>query len=363
MFHKARPAIALGVMLLIAIAMGCAPAPTPAPTAAPPTAAPAATTVPPTAAPTVSVLDAAKKEGVVVVYTSLNAEELEPIIKVFNTKYPQIKVDFWRGSSEDVTSKALNEYRAKTFLVDVLETTDVNIIQLWSEGALGQYKSPESKAYPTNLSDPDGSFATTRVNLVVIAYNTNLVKKEDAPQKLEDLLDAKWANGKIAIESSDFPLMAYTTKVMGDAKAQDFWKNLAAQKPRVVTGHTELANFIVAGEFSVSPTVYAHRIESLKDKKAPIEWVKTDPVYAFPHDIAIAKNPLHPNAAKVWIDWFLSQEGQQAIADVGRYPVRPGIKTKPAGLLEGLKIYYGDPKSLLKADEIQKQYFTLFGIK
>jgi len=376
MFNKIRPAVATLAITLMISAIACAPAPAPAPTTAPPTAAPAApTTVAPAAtsapAPTTAaaapsaadLLAAAKKEGKVVIYTSFNAEEFDPVAATFNKKYPDIKVDYYRANSEDVAAKALNEFRANSFLVDVVETNDTDIVNLWSTGVLGQYKSPELKGYPDGSYDPDGFFATSRLNLVVITYNTNLVKKEDAPKKLEDLLDPKYANGKIAVEASDFPLMAYTQKVMGDAKANDFWTKLGALKPRVVIGHTELANFLAAGEFAVSPTVYAHRVESLKDKKAPVEWVRTEPVYAFPLDLGIAKNAPHPNAAKVWTDWFFSAEGQQAVADIGRFPARPGIKTKPPGLLDGLKIYFGDPKSLIKADDLKKQWATLFGIK
>lgn len=339
-----------------------APEPTkpPAATAAP-TSAPAATTAP-TAAPAVSLLDAAKKEGKLMIYTSLNAEEFDTVVAVFAKKYPDIKVEFFRGDSEGVTQKALTEFRANTFIPDILETNDINISQLISAGVIGTYQSPETKNYPPGASDPDGYFTAARINLDVIAYNTNLVKKEDAPKKLEDLLDPKWA-GKIALEADDWAMIAYTGKVMGDAKAQEFWTKLAAQKPRVVKGHTELANFLVAGEFAVSPNVYAHRVLSLQDKKAPIDWVRTDPVYAFPHVISLAKNATHPNAAKVFIDWYLSVEGQEALVAAGRIPARPGVKTKPAGLLEGIKIFYGDPKSLLKADAVQKQYYTLFGIK
>jgi ABC-type Fe3+ transport system substrate-binding protein len=369
----------MAIALMIS-AVACAPAPAPAPTAAPPTAAPAAPAAPTTAsapaatsapAPTTAaaapsaadLLAAAKKEGKVVIYTSFNAEEFDPVAATFNKKYPDIKVDYYRANSEDVAAKALNEFRANSFLVDILETNDTDIVNLWSAGILGPYKSAELKGYPDGSFDPDGFFATSRVNLVVITYNTNLVKKEDAPKKLEDLLDPKYANGKMAVEASDFPLMAYTQKVMGDAKSNEFWTKLGAQKPRVVVGHTELANFLAAGEFAISPTVYAHRVESLKDKKAPVEWVRTEPVYAFPLDLGIAKNAPHPNAAKVWTDWFFSAEGQQAVADIGRFPARPGIKTKPPGLLDGLKIYFGDPKTLLKADDIKKQYATIFGIK
>jgi iron(III) transport system substrate-binding protein len=363
MFHKIRPAITLGALLLTVIAMGCAPAPTPAPTAAPPTAAPAATSAPaattaPTAAPTASaasILDAAKKEGKLMIYTSLNADEFDVVLKDFSTKYPDVKVEFYRGDSESVTQKGLTEFRAKTYIPDILETNDVNISQLMSEGVIGNYVSPSAASYPPGAKDPDGGYVAARLNLIVIAYNTNLVKKEDAPKGWNDLLDAKWA-GKIAVEPDDWPLLAYSTKVWDEAKAQDFWTKLAKQNVRVVKGHTELANFLVAGEFAVSPTVYAHRVLSLQDKKAPIEMVKTDTAFAFPHVISIAKNAPHPNAAKVFIDWYLSEDGQNALVKAGRIPVRPGIKTKPEGLLEGFKdLYYGDPKSLLKAADVQKQ--------
>ncbi len=361
--------VVLAFALLIA---ACAPAPTPAPTAAPPTAAPkatqppAATAVPPTAVPTMSaaqILDAAKKEGKLMIYTSLNAEEFDKVLAPFAKKYPEIKVEFFRGSSEDVTQKALTEFRANTHIADIVETTDVNIVQLLSVGVTGKYLSPETKAYPASAYDPEGAWAAERLNLVVMAYNTNLVKKEDAPKKLEDLLDPKWA-GKIALEADDWPMVAYTQKVMGEAKSKDFWTKLAAQKPRVIKGHTELANFLVAGEFHVSPHVYAHRVLSLQERKAPIEMVKTDTVYAFPHVIAITKNAKNSNAAKVFIDWYLSVEGQESLVAAGRIPVRPGIKTRPEGLLEGFAaIFYGDPQTLLKAGDVQKEFQTLFGIK
>lgn len=340
-----------------------APQPTAVPATSAPTSAPKPTAAPPTAAAPLSLLEAAKKEGKAMVYTSLNADEFEVVLKEFSTKYPDIKIEFYRGDSESVTQKALTEFRAKTYVADVLETNDVNITQLMSEGVVGTYVSPEAASFPAGAKDPEGGYVAARLNLLVIAYNTQLVKKDDAPKKLEDLLDAKWS-GKIAIEADDWPMLAYTSKVMGDAAANDFWTKLAKQKVRVVKGHTELANFLVAGEFAVSPTVYAHRVLSLQDKKAPIEMVKTGTAYAFPHVVAIAKNVAHPNAAKLFIDWYLSEDGQNALVKAGRIPVRPGIKTKPAGVLDGFaNIFYGDPKTLLKAADAQKQYYTLFGIK
>ncbi len=378
--RRALLALCLMGMALSAIACGAPAAPTAAPTTAPATSAPAAqptaTTAPaapattaatsaPTAAATASsaaLLDAAKKEGKVEIYTSLNADEFDTIVKAFADKYADIKIEFYRGSSEDVTQKALTEFRAKTYIADVLETNDVNIVQLLNEGVTGNYVSPEAAVYPAGAKDANGAFTDDRLNLIVIAYNTNLVKPADAPKKWDDLLDPKW-KGKIGIEASDWPLIAYSTKVWGDAKAQDFWTKLAAQKPRVISGHTELANFLVAGEFALSPTVYAHRVLALQAKKAPIDMVKSDTAFAFPVMTAIAKNAPHPNAAKVFIDWLLSVDGQNALVKAGRIPVRPGIKTNPEGVLTGFNIYYGDPNSLLKAQDVQKQYNTLFGIQ
>ncbi len=307
-------------------------------------------------------LDAAKKEGVVTVYTALSADSLAKLIPIFNKKYPDIKLDTWRESSAPVAQKALAEFQANKPVADVIELLDKDIGLLLNAGVYGQYKSSETQAYPAATYDPDGYFATDRLNPLVIAYNTNLVKKEDAPKRLEDLLDPKWA-GKIAVEPQDWVLIAYTKNVMGEAKANDFWTKLAAQNVRVISGHTELLNALVAGEFAVSPTVYAHQAETQKTKKAPVDWVRTDPIYISTVAIGIARNPAHPNAAKVFIDWILSAEGQEVITAANAVPARPGIKTNPEGLLSGLNLSYGNPKLLLKSEDILGQYNKLFGIK
>lgn len=323
----------------------------------------AVTPAAPTPTPTTSMLDAAKNEGKITVYTSLNADEFVVLVTEFNNKYPEIKVSFWRGTSDDVGAKAISEFRANNFAVDVLDAEDVDMIRLLNAGVLGRYKSPELSVYPADSYDPDGFYATDRLLLVVMGYNTNLVKKELAPKTWDDLLDPKWA-GRMGVERGDFQLIAYSTLAWGETKAQNFWKRLGAQNPRVIKGHTELANALAAGEIAVSPTVFAHRIQTLKDEKnAPVDWVRSDPVFEFPTMIAIAKNTRNPNAARVWIDWVLSEAGQQAYTNLGRIPLRPGVKTKPASLLLGLNIYYGDPKILTKSNELQTQYRTLFGVK
>lgn len=345
------------LVLIAAVGIGCAT--TPAPPAAGTTTA-SAPTVAPSPVPTTGQVDAARKEGKLTIYTSLT--EIVPVVAEFNKMYPEIRVEYFRSNSEEVSAKVISEYRANTSIADVIEDIDVSLIQVLNAGALGQYKSPELNAFPSTSYDKDGTYATDRTNLLVIAYNTNLVKKELAPKTWDDLLDPKWS-GQIAVEPDDYPLLAYSTLAWGEARAQDFWKRLSAQKVRTVKGHTELANALANGEFSISPTVYAHRVQAMKEDKKPIEWVRSDPVFGAPNMIAIAKSPKNPNAARVFIDWILSMVGQQVLANTGRIPIRPGIKTKPEGLLTGLNVYYSDPRALAKAEDLQKQYHGFFGIK
>jgi iron(III) transport system substrate-binding protein len=178
-----------------------------------------------------------------------------------------------------------------------------------------------------------------RINTVVIAYNTNLVAAADAPKTWDDLLDPKW-QGKMAVELSDTELLGNMANAWGQARAYAFWDGIAAQKPEIVEGHTELAEALAAGTYAISPTTYAYRIEKLKADGQPIEWVRTDPVFATPSILGLAAQAPHPVTAKLFIDWLLSERGQVVIRDMGRIPARPGISSDPPALTEGLNLYY-----------------------
>lgn len=330
-----------------------APAPVGTLTAIAPTAAPSP-------APNLAQVEAAKKEAKLTIYTSL--AEIAALATEFNIAYPEIRIEYFQGNSEQVSARVISEYRANTFNVDVIDDIDVSLIQLLSAGVLGQYKSPELGSYPPTAYDKDGAYATDGANLLVIAYNTNHVAKELAPKTWDDLLDPKWF-GQIAVEPDDYPLLAYSTLAWGEARSQDFWRRFSTRNIKTIKGHIELANALANGNIAVSPTVYAHRIEALKQDKMPVEWVRTDTIFQAPTLVGIAKNPKNPNAARVFIDWLLSAAGQQSVSNLGRISVRPGIKTKPEGMLSGLNIYYSDPKALGKTEDLKKQYHLYFGIK
>ncbi len=339
------------VVVFTLVLVGCS-APPPTPTPLPPT---------PTVSPQQTMLVDAQKEGAVKVYLSVNEAEGKPLVEKFAQKYPSIKVEFWRASSVDVRQKVLDDVKAGT-PPDVVEMDAVDMLALYNQKILTAYKSPESEVLPDGAKHPWGYYTTSYVNAIVIAYNTNLVKAADVPKSLNDLTNPKWA-GKIGIEPEDWALVPFSAKVMGDAASTTFWTKLGEQKPKAIKGHTELATAVANGDVALSPTVYAHRVEAMKKTGKPIDWVKTEPVYSYLNSVGVTANALHPNAARVFVDWLLSAEGQTEVAGVGRIPIRPGIKTNPASMTEGVKFYYGDPMLITDPEKSRTQYRTMLGIK
>ncbi len=340
-------------MVLLLILAGCSAPATPRPTAVPAT---------PTTSPEQALVAGAQKEGALKLYMSFNEQEAKPFLEHFTQKYPFIKIDFSRTQSDEIVQKVLSEAKAGTPPPDDLEMDSTDMLQLMNEKLLAAYKSPEAASYPDGAKHPWGYYTTMHVNAIVIAYNTKMVKPEEAPKSLNDLLDPKWS-GKMAIESQDWAMMPFTAKVMGDAAANTLWTKLADQKLKVIKGHTEVATAVANGQYALTLTAYAHRIEALKKSGQPIEWVKSEPVYASLQAIAVTAKAPHPNAARLFADWVLSAEGQAEVASMGRIPIRPGVKANPASLTEGIKFYYGDPLVIPDMSKARNEYNKLFPLK
>jgi iron(III) transport system substrate-binding protein len=286
-----------------------------------------------------SLAEAAEAEGgQLMIYTSMNIDDLEVVLAEFKKAYPFVSTEYYRASGEDVIAKAVTEAQGGQNFADVFETNAFEVYRLMQEGLLEAFDAPERAAYPDNAKDTEGYWTVDRINLVVIAYNTDLVDAADVPKTHEDLLDPKW-KGKIAVEPNDVELLADMVGAWGEEKTKAFWGGIAAQEPRLVDGHTELAEFMVAGEFAISPTVYGHRVVKLKGDGAPIEWVITDPAFAFTQLLALAKDAPHPATGKLFVNWLLSEEGQKVIQSLDRVPARPGVDD----LLAGMNVYYTIP--------------------
>lgn len=264
------------------------------------------------------VVEGARKEKQVVVYTSLNLKDSVPISEAFEKKYG-VKVELWRSSSEKVLQRAVTEHRAGRFAVDAFELNGPELEALYREGLLDKFHSPQSKNMPPQAFAKNGAYVADRFNFFTIAYNTNLVKPDEVPNSYEDLAHPRWA-GKIGIEASDTDWFGSIVKHMGEEKGLALFRKIAQQKPQIRTGHTLMAELVASGEIPLAATIYNHNAERLKVKGAPIAWKALTPTFGRPNGVAVAKRAQHPYAALLFVDFMLSLEGQKLLQKRNRVP-------------------------------------------
>lgn len=271
-------------------------------------------------------VDGAKREGELSIYTSAQSNDLGAVVEAFEKKYG-IKASVWRAGSEAVLNRALQENRAGRFTVDVVETNGPELESLHREEILQLVKSPQHADLITPAIRPHGEWVGTRLNVFVQAYNTKLVKKEELPKTWEDLLDPKW-KGKLGIEQEDSDWLAGVFGEIGEAKGKKVFSEIVATNGMSVRkGHTLLTQLVVSGEVPLALTVYNYKAQQLKVEGAPIDWFTIGNAIARPNGIGVARRAPHPHAAVLFYDFELSEEGQRIIAAREFVPTSKQIDT------------------------------------
>lgn len=276
-------------------------------------------------------VERAKQEGTVSVYTSLAPTEAAPLVEAFEKKYG-VKVQMWRGLSDAVVQRAVSEARGKRHAVDVIETNGPEMEALAREHLLSEFHSPHLADLPPAVIPKHGLWVPDRLNFFVVAYNSRKLRADDLPRTYEGFLDPKW-KGRIAIEATDAEWMGGVVKAWGEARGMAFMKKLAEMKPDVRKGHVLLAQLIASGEVDVGLTAYHANAESFKKRGAPVDWAGVEPVIARPQGIGVSRQAPHPNAALLFVDFMLSPEAQAMLAGMGRTPVSRAVKTETSGLV------------------------------
>jgi len=300
-------------------------------------------------------VERAKQEGTVVLYTSLAPTESKPLAEAFEKKYG-IKVELWRALSDKVVQRTITEAQARKNSVDVIETNGPEMEMLAREKLLAEFHSPHQADLPPAAIPPHRTWFPDRMNFFVVAFNTVKVQRSEIPPTYEGFVDAKW-KGRIGIEATDAEWMATLIKKWGNEKGMDYFRKLSAMKPDVRKGHVLLAELIAAGEVPVGLTVYNSNVESLKKRGAPIDFVPVEPVAARPQGIGIAKAAPHPHAALLFADFVLSPEGQQLFESMGRVPASTRVKSN----LNNFPFTLVDPATILdEADKWGKLWDDFF---
>ena len=285
----------------------------------------------------------ARTEGEFVWYTSVNGEDIQRVVELFEKRYPFIKTKAVRLTSARMVQRYTAEYQAGTFLADILDTNDVRIEFFRRKGMLQPYYTPLAESFDKRFIHPQRFWVANRVTMIVLGYNTRMVKPSEAPQNYEQLLDSKW-KGKMSLEQEDTPWFMALMWHWGEEKGKSFFQKLRDQEPKIRVGHTHLAQLIMAGEDFLSPTTHSQGMATGQRKGAPVDWVNLEPVVGLTNVSALAKNAPHPHAAMLFLDFMLEKDGgQKAIRDVNRIPTHPEVLPNPPRLREGFEFVIVDP--------------------
>ena len=300
-------------------------------------------------------VERARQEASLVLYTSLAPTESKPLAEAFEKKYG-VKVELWRALSDKVVQRTIAEAQAKKNAVDVVETNGPEMEMIAREKLLAEFHSPHLADLPAAAIPAHRMWFPDRLNFFVVAYNTTKVRRDEIPPGYEGFLDPKW-KGRIGIEATDAEWMATLVKKWGEAKGMDYFRRLAAMKPDVRKGHVLLAELVAAGEVPVGLTIYNSNVETLRKRGAPIDFVPVEPVAARPQGIGLARNAPHPNAALLFADFVLSPEGQRLFESMGRVPVSTRVKSH----LNNFPFTLIDPVTILdESDKWGKIWDELF---
>lgn len=294
-------------------------------------------------------IDGARKEGRLVLYTGMDAEEANLFTKEFAKKYPFVKADVFRSSGEKVQARFLVEHRANTHSADVFQTSIVQVYQLKNSGLLARYASEEAAAYTDGFKDPQGHWTAFYQIPYVIGYNTRQVAAKDVPASYEDLLQPRW-KGLISLETEEYQWFYHVLQIMGRDKGLDFMKKFSGQNLQMRKGHTLLAQLVAAGESAIATVVYSNRVERMKASGAPIDWVRfKGPTITAINAISIPDKAPHPNTARLFVDFVLSREGQNLLRGLRRIPARPDVLPDPPSLTKGLNLYPARPEGMIES--------------
>src|SRR6201996_1043631 len=323
---------------------------------------------PPAEAVTPALIEAAKKEGQVVHYTSTDLPVAEKLAKAFETKYPGIAVRVERTGAERVFQRIGQEYSSNIHAVDVVNSSDAAHFIVWKrDGILAPYVPEDvAKFYPPEHKDVDGQFASWRVWLSIIAYNTSLVKPEDAPKSFADLLEPRW-KGKIVKGHPGYSgtIMTATYQMQRDL-GWTWFEQLAKQNVMQVQSSADPPKKLELGERAIMADGNEYNILQMKETGRPVEPVyasEGSPLIIGPN--GIFKDSPNPNAARLFQSFCFSPEAQQLIIDVGGLrSVHPQTQEKPGRRpFKDIKTMKDDAAAVEKqGDTIKSRYTRIFRV-
>jgi ABC-type Fe3+ transport system substrate-binding protein len=281
-------------------------------------------------------IEAAKKEGRVVWYTTLIVNQaIRPLQQAFEKKYPGVRLQYSRADDAPTALKILSEARAGRLQADVFASL-YSMIAVQRAGLIAPYRPPNIDQFPADLKDKDGYWTALLVYVFGIGINTDMVPLAQAPKTLEDLLDPKW-EGRIAWHASSIAgaagFIGHVLTSMGEERGMQYLQALSRQKIiNVEASSRTVLDQVIAGEYPLALMMFINHAVISARKGAPSAWLKIEPMAVTLDSISLLKDAPHPNAARLLIDFLTSEEGQQVLRQADYLPALPGVPTVVPGL-------------------------------
>jgi iron(III) transport system substrate-binding protein len=317
---------------------------------------------------TAELIAAATKEGKVSFYTSVELPVAERVAKAFQTKFAGISVRVERSGAERNFQRIAQEYGSGIFACDVTQSSDAAHFIAWKrDGWLTPYLPEEvARHYPAQHKDADAMFASWRIYLSVIAYNSKLVSAHEAPTSFADLLNAKWMGKLVKAHPGYSGTIMTATQQMAATLGWGYFEKLAKQKVMQLQSAADPPKKVAAGERAVQVDGADYTILQLQDRGEPVTIVyasEGSPLITGP--MAIMKAAPHPNAARLFYSWAMSRDCQQLNVDTAGLRsahtlVRERADRKP---LHAIKVMQEDPVAVEReSDAIKARYSAIFGV-
>jgi len=303
------------------------------------------------------------------IYGAADPEDVRPWFDAFEAKYPGTTIEFVSKTPPALYSQLQAELDAGGRTADIIMITLPIQLTLADAGEFLSYKSGEASSFPNNFKDSEGLWTAVQINPVVLVYNTQTVSSSDIPKTINDLLNSKWkgrvTSHDVTLGSVGTSWLATMEGVLGD-RGTSFVEGFAALEPTRFRAFEDVGRTVYEGEKDIGIIVYLHDLLRFKATGAPIERLELDdlPTLFTITPVSIMKNTESPIAAKRFVDFILSEEGQELIGNTEvRIAARTGIDAKYTidKLLgdEKLTLFPSDD-AFINGDSYTQKYTTLF---
>jgi iron(III) transport system substrate-binding protein len=331
-------------------------------------ASPLKAAAPETTAITSALIEAARREGKVILYSSMDLPVGEKLGRAFEAKYPGIAVQIERSGSERLFQRVDQEFGSSIRAADVINSSDASHFITWKKnGWLAPFVTEDiAQHFMPEYRDPDGMSATSRIWLSSMAYNTNLVKPDDAPKSFADLLDVRWAGKMVKGHPAYSGTIMTATFQLVRELGWDYLEKLSKQRVMQVQSSTDPPKKLSLGERAVMADGNEYGIVLLKEAGQPVEPaypIEGTPTISGPTGIFVSAP--HPNAARLFQAWLHTRETQQFFIDfTAQYSVHAQVQAKPGRRkISDIKLMKEDAAGVEKmTEEIKTRYAKLFRV-